>query len=260
MTPGIVKRVHELYEELGRKDVRAVEDLEKAQRENRKEIIDPAKAKPQPEAKAKTPSDLTAQIAKRAYKLYEERGRKDGSADQDWEQAEREIRKPEAKTEPKPEAKEEPKPEAKAEPQPEAKTETPSDLTPRIAKRAYEFYEQRGRQDGRAVQDWEQAEREIRKDEANAAPEPEVKAEPKPEAKAKTPSDLTPGIVKRVHELYEELGRKDLQAVEGLEKVQRENRKEIIDPAKAKPRPSAEAEPKPEAEAKTAGGAGDSER
>ena len=34
-----------------------------------------------------------------------------------------------------------------------------------IAKRAYELYKQRGRQDGPAVQDWEQAEREIRKDE-----------------------------------------------------------------------------------------------
>jgi hypothetical protein len=41
----------------------------------------------------------------------------------------------------------------------------PVDLTPRIATRAYELYEQRGRQDGRAVQDWEQAEGEIRNDE-----------------------------------------------------------------------------------------------
>jgi plasma-membrane proton-efflux P-type ATPase len=41
----------------------------------------------------------------------------------------------------------------------------PVDVTSQIAKRAYELYEQRGRQDGRAVQDWEQAEREIRKDE-----------------------------------------------------------------------------------------------
>ena len=38
-----------------------------------------------------------------------------------------------------------------------------SDVTPQIAKRAYALYEQGGRQDGRAVQDWEQAEREIRK-------------------------------------------------------------------------------------------------
>jgi len=41
----------------------------------------------------------------------------------------------------------------------------PVDLTPQIAKRAYELYEQRGRQDGRSVQDWGQAEQEIRKDE-----------------------------------------------------------------------------------------------
>jgi H+-transporting ATPase len=40
----------------------------------------------------------------------------------------------------------------------------PLDLTPQIATRAYELYEQRGRQNGRAAQDWEQAEREIRKD------------------------------------------------------------------------------------------------
>ena len=37
------------------------------------------------------------------------------------------------------------------------------DLTPQIATRAYELYEQGGRRDGGAVQDWEKAEREIRK-------------------------------------------------------------------------------------------------
>ena len=41
----------------------------------------------------------------------------------------------------------------------------PIDVTPQVAKRAYELYEQRGRQDGRAVQDWKQAEREIRRHE-----------------------------------------------------------------------------------------------
>jgi plasma-membrane proton-efflux P-type ATPase len=41
----------------------------------------------------------------------------------------------------------------------------PIDLAPQIAMRAYELYEQRGRQDGLAAQDWEQAEREIKKDE-----------------------------------------------------------------------------------------------
>jgi len=44
------------------------------------------------------------------------------------------------------------------------KAKTPGDLTPQIAKRAYELYEKRGRQPGRSLQDWRQAEREIRKD------------------------------------------------------------------------------------------------
>jgi len=39
------------------------------------------------------------------------------------------------------------------------------DLSPQIAKRAYELYELRGRQEGLSVQDWGQAERDIRKQE-----------------------------------------------------------------------------------------------
>ena len=68
-----------------------------------------------------------------------------------------------------------------------------SDLTPRIAKRAYELYEMHGRKNDSAGKDWNQAEDEIRKrvrktepkPEAKAEPQPEAKAEPKPEAKAK---------------------------------------------------------------------------
>ena len=98
------------------------------------------------------------------------------------------------------------------------------------------------RKGGHAVQDWEKAEQEIQKDEAKAEPKPEVKAEakpeakaepkpeakaePKPEAKAEPPADLTPHIVKRVHELYEELGREDVREVEELEKAEREIRKD----------------------------------
>jgi H+-transporting ATPase len=138
--------------------------------------------------------------------------------------------KPEAKAEQKPDAKAEPKP--AAEPKPEAKGKTTSDLTPQIAARAYELYEEQGRREGQSVQDWEKAEREIRKADVKAEPaaragaKPEAKAEPKPEANAKTPTDLTPQLVKRVHQLYEDLGRKDVQAVEELEKAQREQRKD----------------------------------
>jgi len=58
---------------------------------------------------------------------------------------------------------------------------------------------------------------------------PEAQAEPKPEAKAETPSDLTPQIVKRVHELYEELGREDVRAAQDWEKAEREGRKDKPD-------------------------------
>ena len=52
-------------------------------------VFDPTKAP----LLAKKPLDPTPQIAARAYALYERRGRRDGQADQDWLEAEREIRK-----------------------------------------------------------------------------------------------------------------------------------------------------------------------
>ena len=77
----------------------------------------------------------------------------------------------------------------------EAQIKTPSNLTPQIGKRAYELYEEQGRRDGRAVQDWDKAEREIRKeilDPAKAEPQPEAKAKLKPEAKAKAKAEAKP--------------------------------------------------------------------
>jgi hypothetical protein len=59
-----------------------------------------------------------------------------------------------------------------------AKTKVPTDLTPQIAKRTYELYEERSHQSDPAVQDWEQAEREIQKNNAQAEPKPESKAKP----------------------------------------------------------------------------------
>jgi F-type H+-transporting ATPase subunit b len=73
--------------------------------------------------KDKQSSDLSPQIAKRAYELYEQQGRKSDSAKQNWSQAEGEIRNPKAKAEPKSEAKVETKPEAKVEAKPETKVE-----------------------------------------------------------------------------------------------------------------------------------------
>lgn len=51
------------------------------------------KEKKKSQTQENKPSDLTQQIAKRAYELYEEHGYKEGLADQDWEKAEREIPK-----------------------------------------------------------------------------------------------------------------------------------------------------------------------
>ena len=192
--------------------------------EAKTEVTPEVKTEPKPEAKAEpkpeanVPPDLTPQIAKRAYELYEERARKDGRAVQDWEKAEREIRKDEAKAEPKPKAEAEPKPEAKAEPKPEAKAE------PKPEAKAEPKPETKAEAKPEAKAE--------PKPEAKAEPKPEAKAEAKPEAKAesnpeaKTPSDLTPQIVKRVHELYEELGREDVREVEEWEKAERETRKD----------------------------------
>src|SRR5208283_2730932 len=54
-------------------------------------VFDPTKAP----LLAKKPLDLTPQIAKRAYELYEHRGRRDGQPGRDWLEAEGEIRKDE---------------------------------------------------------------------------------------------------------------------------------------------------------------------
>jgi H+-transporting ATPase len=62
---------------------------------------------------------------------------------------------------PKSGARVEAKSDAKAEIKPAANGKTASDLTPQIATRAYELYEQEGRHDGHSVQDWEKAEREV---------------------------------------------------------------------------------------------------
>ena len=82
----------------------------------------------------------------------------------------------------------------------------------------------------------------------------EAKAETMPEAKAKTPSDLTPQLVKRVHELYEELGREQIQAVQVWETAVRQIRKDEtktelnprVEAAEIKPEVK-EVEAKPEA-------------
>jgi F-type H+-transporting ATPase subunit b len=72
------------------------------------------------------------------------------------------------------------------------KTESkmPSDLTTKIAKRAYELYEQGDHKSDSSVRDWSKAEQEIRKDEVKNKPETEMKAEPKPESKTEPQPEI----------------------------------------------------------------------
>jgi hypothetical protein len=128
---------------------------------------------------------LTPQVAKRAYEIYEKRAGNDGTAVQDWKKAEQEIRNDDAKAEPKPEAEADaPAPDAKAEPKPDSKAEPKPDTKA-------------------------------------DAPAPEAKAdEQKPEAKGKPQPDVSPQLVKRVHEVYEQLGREDVQIVQNFEKAE----------------------------------------
>jgi H+-transporting ATPase len=159
-----------------------------------------SEAKPEANTEAKTLSDLTPQIAKRAYELYEKRGREGGHAVQDWDKAEQEIKKDETKAEPNPETKAEPKSEGKVEPTPEANVEPKTEIKaePKLEAKAEP------------------------RPEAKAEPKTETKAESKPQAKADPPAYLNLQIVKRVHELYEELGREDVRAVVEWEKAERE--------------------------------------
>ena len=64
-------------------------------------------------------------------------------------------------TEAKPETKEEPKPEGEAGPKLEATAEMPSSLMPEIVTRVHKLYEELGREEVKAVQEWEEKQKEI---------------------------------------------------------------------------------------------------
>jgi len=76
------------------------------------------------------------------------------------------------------------------------------------------------------------------KPEVKDGPKPDAETKPKTEAKgeptleAKTPSEATPELVKRVHELYEELGREDVMAVQKWERAKQTTSKAAPDEVK----------------------------
>jgi H+-transporting ATPase len=174
-------------------------------------IFDPIKAIAKPEAKADEPKPEVKDDPKTQSKPESE---PKADAKPDAKDDTKTSAKPDAKPEVKTETKAEPKPEANA----EAETETKTKPKPEV----------------KAVEPNPEAKTSEPKPDVKAEPKSVAKAEPQPEAKSKTPSDLTPGLVKRVHKLYEELGREDVQAVQDWEKAERETRK---DEAKAEHKP-----------------------
>ena len=256
VTPQMVKRVHEFYEELGREDVRAVLDSEKPEhgvsrseakaatqleakavtQPEAKAVIPPedkattqpeAKAVPPPEAKDVPPPEAKATTQPEAKAVTQPEAKavplpeaKAGPLPEAKDVAPPETKatiQPEAKAVTLPEAKAVPLPEAKAEPQPEAKPSTPPEA------------------------------QTVPQPEAKAASQPEAKATIQSEAKNKTSSDLTAQLVKRVHELYEELGREEVRVVQdwdkGEEKIQKPE-------SGVEPKPEAKTEAESEAESK----------
>ena len=205
---------------------------------------------PKPETKAKTTADLTPQIAARAYELYERQGHRDGQSAQNWDKAEQEIRATQAKAEPKaetkpaakagsapeakaqpnpdtnskPAAKVEPTPAAKVEPKPEtkpdAKPEATSEPKPEAKTEPATEVKAPAKPDPKAVPpsaDKAEPKPDIKADAKptdKAEPKPDAKVETKPETNGKPAVEVSPQLVKRVHEFYEQLGREDVRAVQ----------------------------------------------
>jgi H+-transporting ATPase len=196
--------------------------------------------KSSPDTKEKTTSDLTPQIAARAYELYERQGHRDGQSVQNWDKAEREIRETQVKAEPKAET----KPAAKAESEPEAKAQPTPDTNSKPAAKVEPTSAAKVEPKPESIPDAKPEATPEPKPEAKAMPPSAVKAEPKPDLKADTNQtekiepkpdakpetkpepdvkpvvEVSPQLVKRVHKLYEELGREDVRAVQKADEAE----------------------------------------
>ena len=151
-----------------------------------------------PEVKAEAKSDVRVDEPKSAAKAEQQKSATTGRTTPD---VKADAPKPEIKAEAKPDAKAEDKPDDKAERQSDAKPKVPSDLNAQIATRAYEIYKQRGDKDSPAIADWEQAERDIRKDDANADPEAQAKIRPEIRRNPRLALKLKPGLIRTSNRL-----------------------------------------------------------
>jgi H+-transporting ATPase len=64
--------------------------------------------------------------------------------------------------------------------------------------------------------------------EAKTEVNPNAKPAPTPDIASKPPIDLTPKLVERIHALYEELGRQEVLAVQGLEQAQKTSKEQTV--------------------------------
>jgi H+-transporting ATPase len=163
-----------------------------------------AKTEPEPEPEDKADEPKPEEKAASTPEDKADQPKPEDKADEAKPEDKTDQPKPEAKAEPEPEAKaDEPKPEDKADqPKPEAKSD--------VAKP--EDNADKPKPEAKA----DAAKPEDKADEAKPEDKDDVA---KPEAKDKEQSNVTPELVKRVHELYEELGREDVQTVQDWEKA-----------------------------------------
>lgn len=202
-------------------------------------------AKPSPDTKDETTSDLTPQIAARAYELYEHQGHPDGQSVQNWDEAEREVRATKAEAEPKAETKpaaqgesqpeaEQPGPDARSKPngssgpppasqiasKPHAEPESTPEPKPKAKTETAPGVEASATPDAEATAP--SAAKAEPEPGAETAIEPSDQVEPKPDAqagtkrepKAKPAIEVAPQLVSKVHEFYQQLGREDVRAVQ----------------------------------------------
>jgi H+-transporting ATPase len=227
-------------------ETKAVDPKPEAKVEQKPDAKAEVEAKPavetKSETKAKTTSDLTPQIATRAYELYEQQGHRDGQSAQNWDKAEQEIRATQTKAEPKaetkpatkagsaPDAKAQlnpdanPKPVAKVEPKPETKPEAKTEATPELKPEAKTGSapevkipatpEAEAVPPSTAKAEPKPDSKTVTKPTDKVEPKPDAQTETKPEPNAKPAAEVSPQLVKKVHEFYEQLGREDVRAVE----------------------------------------------
>jgi len=205
---------------------------------------------PKANANVEIYADLKPEIAKRAYQIYKEHGSVGSSAIGDWQQAEKEMERDKVKDgnvkeskaadaapngEPQPAAIEEPKPGTIKGPKPEDKTDAKPEDKPVPSSK--EEPKTEAKDDTKPVLKEEPKPENKTGTKLEDKPVPAAKEEPKEEDNtvpkagetSDASNDLTPQLVKRVHQLYEELGREEVKAVEELEKAAQLKTKDVPD-------------------------------